>query len=77
MRLARRAGVDRVEGVPNESGRLEERDGVGLNELVAGVAGLRVDVDAEHLEPRTLVAAGRSAGAAEDVEQPHAWPSEV
>jgi hypothetical protein len=46
--------------------------GVALVEF-EGVAGLRVDVDADHVEPGPVVAHGRAAGAAEQVEQarPH------
>lgn len=63
VRLARRAGVDRVEPVERE------RERVRLVELER-VAWLRVEVDADDVESGAVVADRAAAGAAEQVEQP-------
>jgi hypothetical protein len=49
-------------------GEVGER--VGLVEL-EGVVRLRVDVDADDLEPGSVVADGRAAGAGVQIEDPH------
>ena len=64
-RLARRAGMDRVEIAQ----RVLQR--IALVEL-EGVVRLRLDVHAHHVEARPVVAHRRSAGAAEQVEEPRA-----
>jgi hypothetical protein len=48
----------------------DELDGVALDEVVADIVGLGVDVDAEHPEAGELIAAGCAASAAEGVKDP-------
>src|SRR5580765_3426793 len=68
--LAGRARVDRIYATPPS-----QRESVLLCELER-VVRLRLDVDADHVEPGAVVAHGRAAGAAEQVEQPrHSYPS--
>ena len=66
VELAWRAGVDRVEPVERIRGR------VRLVELER-VVGLRLDVDADDVEPGAVVAHRRAAGAAEQIQQKRAF----
>lgn len=65
MRLTRRTGVDRVEA--RHPFRIE-RQNVRLDELER-VSRLRLDIDADHIEPSLMIAHARAASAAEQVEE--------